>query len=53
MTNWKTTLFGAVTALGLFLETQPGELISASGKVLQILGTAALGYFAGDSKNKK
>ena len=48
MVNWKTTLCGAVVAIGKFLATQPGVL-GTVGTVLDALGTAALGYFAADA----
>lgn len=47
MKNWKTTLFGALTALGTFLATQDG-IIATIGQGLGVLGPVLMGFFAKD-----
>lgn len=49
-TDWKTTLFGALTALGVYLQgvTSPSWL-STVGQALVIAGPVLLGIFAKDS----
>lgn len=47
MKNWKTTLFGAITALGTFLATQDG-ITAVVGQALAVLGPILFGLFAKD-----
>jgi hypothetical protein len=46
--SWKTTLFGALTALGVYLQSQPGTF-GIIGQVLSILGPVLLGVFCKDA----
>ncbi len=48
MANWKTTLFGALAAVGAYLQTQPGW-IGTVGAILVPVATALLGFFAKDA----
>jgi len=48
MLNWKTTLFGALGAVGTFLATQPGWL-GTVGSVLTAVSAALVGFFAADA----
>lgn len=48
MKNWKTTLFGCLTAAGAGMSQQPGT-IGAIGQVISIAGPILLGVFAKDS----
>lgn len=47
MKSWKTTLFGALAAVGTFLSTQPG--LEIVGQVVTGLATFCLGAFARDN----
>lgn len=47
-TSWKTTLFGSLTALGAYLQTQPG-IYATIGQILMVAGPILLGIFAKDS----
>jgi hypothetical protein len=47
-TSWKTTLFGALTALGAYLASLDGYYAMA-GKVLMVAGPLLMGAFAKDS----
>lgn len=50
MKSWKTTLFGAVAALGVYLEgVNDPAWLPMVGKVLVMLGTAGVGFFARDN----
>ena len=50
MKSWKTTLCGALAALGAYLITVPDPAwLATVGKVLVGLGTAAIGFFARDN----
>jgi hypothetical protein len=47
MKSWKTTLAGAIGALGIYLSTQPGfEIV---GQILAGLGSFLTGLFARDN----
>lgn len=46
--SWKTTLFGAITALGVYLASQPG-IYATIGQVLTIAGPVLLGIFSKDA----
>ena len=49
MKSWKTTLFGAVTALGAYLQTiQDPSWLPMIGKGLVIAGPLLMGLFARD-----
>ncbi len=48
--SWKTTLCGALAALGAFLVNVPDPAwVATVGKVLVGVATAALGFFARDN----
>ena len=49
MKNWKTTLGGIVTAVGLFLVTMPNPTLHLIGQVLAPIGAALVGIAATDS----
>lgn len=51
MSSWKTTLFGAVTALGLYLKNAAGapDWLHTVGTVLALAGPSLLGYFSRDN----
>lgn len=50
MKSWKTTLCGALAALGTYLLSIPDPAwISTVGKILVGLGTAGIGLFARDN----
>lgn len=49
MKNWKTTLCGAITALGVFLTNQSDPKLNIAGQVLVGLGTFLIGLVAKDS----
>ena len=48
MKNWKTTVGGIVTALGLFLITQDNPVIHLAGQILAPLGAFLTGLAATD-----
>lgn len=49
MKNWKTTLFGAITALGTYLSTTDDAITKVAGQILVVLGPVLLGLFAKDA----
>lgn len=50
MKSWKTTVAGALAAIGTYLITIPEpSWIPTIGKILVGLGTAAIGFFARDN----
>ena len=50
MKSWKTTLFGAVSAVGAYLITvQEPSWLPTLGKVLVGLGPMLIGFFARDN----
>lgn len=49
MKNWKTTTFGAITALGTYLATVDDAIFKTVGQILVVLGPVLLGLFAKDS----
>ena len=49
MKNWKTTLFGAITALGTFLAGTDDSITKVIGQILVILGPVLMGIFAADA----
>lgn len=48
MNNWKTTLGGALSAVGVYLATSQTGWLQVIGQILSIIGTVALGYNAMD-----
>lgn len=46
--SWKTTLFGAVTALGMYLAQQEG-LYAVVGQILVVVGPVLMGLFSKDA----
>lgn len=51
MKNWKTTLFGAITALGTYLAGVDDTITKVIGQILVVLGPLLLGIFAADSSS--
>lgn len=50
MKSWKTTLFGAVTSLGVYLSTlHDPEWIGALGKLMAVSGPVLHGLFSRDN----
>lgn len=50
MKSWKTTLFGALAAVGAYLQTvQDPAWLQTVGKALVVAGPLLLGLFAKDS----
>lgn len=49
MKNWKTTIFGGITAAGLGLAQSGDSVLVAIGQVLSVLGPILLGIFAKDA----
>jgi hypothetical protein len=48
MKNWKTTLFGAITAAGIGMAQSADGIVATIGQILSILGPVLLGIFAKD-----
>lgn len=48
MKNWKTTLFGAVTACGLGLSQADDPALKMIGQILTVVGPILFGIFAKD-----
>lgn len=49
MKNWKTTVFGGLTAAGLGLAQSDDPILKTIGQVLMVIGPVLLGIFAKDS----
>lgn len=49
MKNWKTTLFGAISALGAFLAGTDDAIPKVIGQILVVVGPVLMGLFAKDS----
>ena len=49
MKSWKTTLFGALTALGTYLAGTDDAVTKVAGQILVVLGPVLLGIFAKDA----
>ena len=49
MKSWKTTLFGALTALGTYLITVDEPITKIVGQILLVTGPVLLGIFAKDA----
>ena len=47
--NWKSTLFGAVTAAGIGMAQSGDGFIQTIGQVLAVIGPILLGLFAKDA----
>lgn len=48
MKNWKTTLFGGITAAGLGLSQSAEPILQTIGQILSVIGPILLGIFAKD-----
>lgn len=48
MKNWKTTLFGGLTAAGMGLTQSDDPLLKTIGQILIVVGPVLLGIFAKD-----
>jgi len=53
MKSWKTTLFGAIAALGVFFTAQTNAVLHVIGLVLSAVGTFGAGAAAQDAVNTK
>lgn len=51
MSNWKTTLFGAIAALGVFFSAQTNAVLHVVGLVLSAVGSFGAGAAAQDAAN--
>lgn len=49
MKNWKTTLFGAITAAGLGMSQSSEAIVQTIGQILAVLGPILLGIFSKDA----
>jgi len=49
MKNWKTTLFGAITAAGLGMTQSSEPIVQTIGQVLSVAGPILLGIFSKDA----
>jgi hypothetical protein len=47
--NWKTTLFGLLTAAGAYFVASEDSVMKIVGQVLMIAGPVLMGFFAKDS----
>lgn len=47
--NWKTTLFGGITAAGIGLSASDDPILKTIGIVLAAIGPVLLGLFAKDN----
>jgi hypothetical protein len=50
MKNWKTTLGGALAALGTFLVNSETGYLNMAGQFVQVIGLFLVGYSAQDVK---
>lgn len=48
MRNWKTTLFGGITAAGIGLASADDPILKTIGQIMAIIGPVLLGIFAKD-----
>jgi hypothetical protein len=48
MKNWKTTTFGAITAIGVGLAQSEDENLKLIGQILSVVGPILFGFFAKD-----
>ncbi len=48
MKNWKTSLFGCIAAVGVYLSSVPE--FENIGKILGMIGAGLGGFFASDAK---
>ena len=49
MKNWKTTLFGCLTAAGAGMTQSSDATVQIIGKILVVIGPALFGLFAKDN----
>ena len=49
MRNWKTTLFGAITAAGAGLIASDDPILKTIGQILAVVGPVLFGLFAKDA----
>lgn len=49
MKNWKTTVFGGVTAAGMGLSQSEDPILKTIGQILVVIGPVLLGIVAKDS----
>jgi hypothetical protein len=49
MKNWKTTLFGAITAAGMGMSQSSEAIVQTIGQILAVLGPILLGIFSKDA----
>ncbi len=49
MKNWKTTLFGAITAAGMGMAAAGDSVVKTIGQILSVIGPLLMGIFAKDS----
>ena len=49
MKNWKTTVFGGITAAGMGLASSDDPILKTIGQILAIIGPVLLGIFAKDN----
>jgi len=52
MLNWKTTVFGAIAALGVYLTAQTNPILHVVGLVLSAIGSFGTGVAASDAKKQ-
>ena len=52
MKNWKTTLGGALAALGTFFANSEEGVLSLLGQAFQVVGLFLVGYTAQDAVKK-
>lgn len=50
ITDWKTTMFGIIAAIGTYLSTSQTGWLQITGQCLAAVGTLLLGYNAKDNK---
>ena len=49
MKNWKTTVFGGITAAGAGLAMSEDPILKTIGQILAVVGPVLFGLFAKDS----
>jgi hypothetical protein len=49
MKNWKSTLFGGITAAGIGMAQSGDGIVQTIGQVLSVIGPILLGLFAKDA----
>ena len=53
MSNWKTTVAGILTAVGMYLQNNEDGTLKLIGQVLTFAGSILLGFMAKDFNNAK